>query len=120
LQTIETAFLGREGGGEGKFIIKSQEGPTLADFLCYSEVAQVTPEFGNTFTEFDQFPLLSQWMKDMQSLPYHDETFASLKALGDLKSVTSKDGKPLPPVSARLGPANKLGLKAITDVLATH
>lgn len=120
LRTIETAFLGRQGGGEGRFLIKSQVGPTIADFLCYSEVVQVAPDFGNTFEGLSEFPLLTQWMQDMKSLPYHDETYASLKALGDLKNPNDKEGNPLPSISDRLGPATKVGLKAIHSVLPTE
>lgn len=117
LKTIETGFLGRSG--DSKFIIKSISGPTLADFLCYSEVSQISSEFGNTFDILpSEFPLLSQWILDMKSLPYHDETYAGLKALGDL-NYGSKDneGNELPSVMNRLGPATKAGLSAINAVL---
>jgi glutathione S-transferase len=103
LKTIENVFL-----REGNFISNISDVPTIADFMCYSEVSQVT--FGNTF-DLDSFPLIQAWMSKMTALPYHDETFASLKALGDLKDSST-------PVSERLGPATKIGFAAIHSVLS--
>jgi len=101
LSLIDSHFLEK-----GPFIAGLGQ-PSAADFLCYSEVAQIGPRFGN-LVSFDSFPNLERWQNTMAALPFHDAVFAAVEGLGDLRP-----GHGDVPVLKRLGPATKKGLMAI-------
>jgi glutathione S-transferase len=107
LALVDSYFLGK-----GLFIAGMNQ-PSAADFLCYSEVAQLGPRFGNVVC-FDEYPRLSAWINAMEKLPFHDEVFESVKVLGDLR-----DGHGDVPVLKRLAPATKAGMLAIQSAQAS-
>ena len=115
LDLLEGAFLGRQGGGG---FVAGTNAPTVADFLAYSEVASLGPRYGKLL-DFSERPHTAQWLDGMSKVPYHDEIFKSLEVLGDLRDgATGADGALLPPVTARLAPATKVGLVAINAAIA--
>lgn len=101
LSVIDSVFL-----GNGPFIA-GLERPSAADFLCYSEVAQVGPRFGNLVC-LDSYPRVERWMGTMAALPHHDAVFAANEALGDLRP-----GHRGVPILQRLDPAVKIVVAAL-------
>jgi glutathione S-transferase len=86
--------------------IGTSEKPSIADILAYGELSTVTM---TNLLCIDEFGNLSSWMGRMKQLPYHEECHVALTSLGDL-SIDSDV-----PISKRLGPATKVGLKALVD-----
>ena len=58
LALVETGFLGR---GTGSCFVAGTSTPTVADFLCYSEVASLGPKFGQVLDPSPaEFPRLNR------------------------------------------------------------
>jgi len=85
------------------------EEPTIADFSCYEEIAQLGPRFGDNF-DFAAYPRVRAWMDAMAALPHHDAVHAALVTLGPLEPLSQLDKKQL---GAKLAAATKDGMAAI-------
>ena len=59
------------------------ESPSIADLLCYEEVAQL--KWANLF-DFSSFPKLTRWLDAMAALAHHDTAHQYNVVLGDLRS----------------------------------
>lgn len=110
LEILDRSYLALsrdDGVGVGRGFLLGTPHPTVADFLAYEEVAQVGPGFGNVH-DLGAYPNIRSWLERMRTLPFHDEVHAAIAELGDLNVDD-------PPVSKRLGPATKVGLKSIAE-----
>ena len=107
LETIENVFLGGGEGGGGAYFFGSSSGPSLADFVGYEEVAQVSGAFGQTL-DLSPYPKTEQWLGTMRALPFHDEVHTALAALGPLDLTGGSTVK-------KLSGATKAGLAAIAE-----
>ena len=93
--------------------IATESRPSIADFLCYGEVMQIT-ETGIMQLESsleDQYPNLAAWMERMKTIPFHDEAHASLHELGKLDMATHDAASS--EFQKKLGTATKKGMVAI-------
>tara|TARA_B100000963_G_scaffold69142_1_gene57569 strand:- start:4203 stop:4961 length:759 start_codon:yes stop_codon:yes gene_type:complete len=79
---------------------------SIADFMAYSEIGQMKPEFTNVF-DFETFPNVKRWMRDMASFDGHNDAHLSLNMLGDISS--SK------PSIEKIVNANKAGYETIMN-----
>jgi len=93
--------------GDDDFIATSEE-PTIADLLCYEEVAQCVMT-GTLEQGLGEFPNVSAWVNRMSELPYHDEVHTSLKVLGSLVEPSETS------MPKRLGAATKEGVAALKE-----
>ena len=81
-----------------------------ADFLAYSEIAQVGPYFGN-FVPVNVN--VSTWIESMKKVPYHDEVRVALKHIvGDIDRAHNV-GIPKKGVTEK----NMIWLKAIKNIV---
>ena len=101
LKTIESTFL-----GDGDFLVGSPS-PTIADFLAYEEISQVSSAFCATM-DLSGYPQTEQWLASMRQLPFHDEVHTALAALGPLDLTGGSTVK-------KLSGATKAGLAAIAE-----
>lgn len=62
----------------------SRDAPTLADFACYEELAQL-PWAG--LFDFRPWPKISRWLEAMRELPLHDAAHRYNAALGDIATT---------------------------------
>jgi len=92
--------------------------PSIADIIAYGELSTVTMTNLVPIDE-NKFRNLSSWMKQMSTLPYHDESHVALSTLGDLSSSTTIDddddddissSSTNIPIEKRLGAATKAGI----------
>lgn len=110
LQLVEEAFLGGAGGGG---FIGGRACASVADLLCYSEVACLGPRFGDVIDlSAAKLPRIAAWMDRMAELPHHDAVFAAAAAVGKLDDASQ------PPLLERLAPSTKAGLAAIAAAAA--
>jgi glutathione S-transferase len=84
---------------------------TIADILCYGEVAQVVMLGA---ASLDGYPNLAAWTARMKELEFHDEAHVALATLGDV--VAESDV----PMMKRLGGATKAGLQALDAAQARY
>ena len=78
------------------------DGPSVADFACYEELAQLT--WANLF-DFAAFPKISRWLEAMPSVPAHDAVHHYNVELGDIRTE--------PNTMARFAGAVEAGLRAL-------
>jgi glutathione S-transferase len=102
LEHLEHSWLKMNPGEE--FIVGG-DGPSIADLLCYEEIAQVT--MTGMIELDDEFPNIRAWVKRMQQLPYHEEAHMALKTLGNLTEPNDT------PMRDRLRAATQAGLSAM-------
>jgi len=82
---------------------------TLADLACYSELAQLLPQFQNLW-DFGATPNVRQWCSRMSQVPYHDDVMLCNTLLGDGSSLLA-NGQPFPLES--MIAANKEAMKRL-------
>ncbi|MBV13405.1 MAG: hypothetical protein CMC52_04875 [Flavobacteriaceae bacterium] len=85
------------------------DNPTIADIAAYVEIGQLQKQFTNLF-DFQPFPNVSRWLKDMTQVKGHDDVHLVLAELGDISQN--------PPVMEDLMGANIKGFKHIANKLA--
>ena len=56
---------------------------TIADISAYVEIGQLQSIFTNVYN-FDQYPNIQRWLKDMRGADYHEEIHIALYELGDI------------------------------------
>ncbi len=89
---------------KNKFI--SGDTPTIADIAAYVEIGQLQTQFTNLF-DFNPYPNVDRWLKEMIKLKGHDDVHLVLSELGDISKV--------PPMLDDLMKANIKGLKHIAQ-----
>ena len=106
---IEKAFRAIEDGwlSQSRYLVG--ETLTIADMAAYVEICQLQSLFTNIY-DFDLFPNISRWLKDMQKVDHHDVIHVALYELGDI----SKEA----PAMETIISANKKGVVAIHEELA--
>jgi len=57
--------------------------PTIADLIAYPEIAQLT-QLGIIQLPPSDFPVLSQWLLNMQRLPMHDDVHKAVFKLSEM------------------------------------
>ncbi len=85
------------------------DGLTIADMAAYVEIGQLQSMFTNVY-DFEPFPNIRRWLKDMQQVDYHDDIHVALYELGDI----SKEA----PAMETIINANKKGVVTIHNKLA--
>ena len=106
---VEKAFKAIEDGwlSHSRYLIG--ETLTIADMAAYVEIGQLQSIFTNIY-DFEPFPNISRWLKDMQKVDHHDVIHVALYELGDI----SKEA----PAMETIISANKKGVVAIHEELA--
>ncbi len=104
LALIDTAWLGGGGG-----FVAGRSSASVADLLCYEEVAQVLPEYCNLGVDLAPYPNVLRWVDRMKALPAYGAAHVAIASLGDLRAETDV------PMAKRLGEATKAALKAYTQ-----
>jgi glutathione S-transferase len=97
-----------EGWLKDDEFIAATEKHSIADMLAYEEVAQASMSGA---VDLSVYPNLKAWTQRMETIPFHEEAHAALKALGSLTSPSPTEAST--PMPQRLGAATKLGLQAI-------
>ena len=105
---IEKAFKAIEDGWLSKSRYLVGETLTIADIAAYVEIGQLQSVFTNIY-DFEPFPNISRWLKDMQKVDHHDVIHVALYELGDI----SKEA----PAMEIIINANKKGVVAIQEQL---
>ena len=105
---IEKAFKAIEDGWLSKSRYLVGETLTIADMAAYVEIGQLQSVFTNIY-DFEPFPNISRWLKDMQKVDHHDVIHVALYELGDI----SKEA----PAMEIIINANKKGVVAIQEQL---
>ena len=107
------AMLGRLDGAwlSHSAYLAGTSHPTIADILCYGEVAQVVMLGAASLKDY---PNLATWTTRMRELEFHDEAHVALTTLGDV--VAESDV----PMMKRLGGATKAGLQALDAAQARY
>jgi len=98
------------------------ETPSIADIIAYGELSTVTMTNLVVIDE-NKFRNLSTWMRQMSTLPYHDESHVALATLGDLNnddddddgSSNSNSSSTNIPMAKRLGAATKAGIASFVE-----
>ncbi len=80
---IERAFNAIENGWLSKSRYLIGDGLTIADMAAYVEIGQLQSMFTNVY-DFEPFPNIRRWLKDMQQVDYHDDIHVALYELGDI------------------------------------
>ena len=106
---IEKAFRAIEDGWLSKSRYLVGETLTIADMAAYVEIGQLQSVFTNIY-DFEPFPNIRRWLKDMQKVDCHDVIHVALYELGDI----SKEA----PAMETIISANKKGVAAIQAQLA--
>ncbi|HJM59170.1 MAG TPA: glutathione S-transferase family protein [SAR86 cluster bacterium] len=106
---IERAFNAIENGWLSKSRYLIGDGLTIADMAAYVEIGQLQSMFTNVY-DFEPFPNIRRWLKDMQQVDYHDDIHVALYELGDI----SKEA----PAMETIINANKKGVVTIHNKLA--
>jgi len=106
---IEKAFRAIEDGWLSKSRYLVGETLTIADMAAYVEIGQLQSVFTNIY-DFEPFPNIRRWLKDMQKVDHHDAIHVALYELGDI----SKEA----PAMETIISANKKGVVAIQAQLA--
>lgn len=110
LKVIEESYLRASFENDGIFLLGTIT-PSAADFLAYSEIAQVGPYFGNLVPVSAN---VLTWIESMKKLPYHDEVHVALKYIvGDLNRANDVGIS-----KKRLTEANMIWLKAIQNIVS--
>jgi glutathione S-transferase len=106
--SIEKAFKAIEAGWlhNSRFLIG--ETMTIADISAYVEIGQLQSMFTNLYN-FDPYPNIQKWLKEMQNVDCHDDIHAALFELGDI----SKE----PPTMEVIINANKKAFQIIQEKL---
>ena len=99
LETLEQYWLANDQFIAGEYL-------SIADFMAYSEIGQLKPEFTNLF-DFESFPNIKRWMNDMTTLNSHNDAHLCLTMLGD---ISTKE-----PEIETIANANKTGYKTIIE-----
>ena len=105
---IEKAFEAIETGWlrESRFLIGDTI--TIADISAYVEIGQLQSMFTNVYN-FEPYPNISKWLKEMQKVDCHDDIHVALYELGDISKVA-------PPMEVIIN-ANKKAFKVIEEKL---
>ena len=106
---VEKAFKAIEDGwlSHSRYLIG--ETLTIADMAAYVKIGQLQSIFTNIY-DFEPFPNISMWLKNMQKVDHHDVIHVALYELGDI----SKEA----PAIETIISANKKGVVAIHEELA--
>jgi glutathione S-transferase len=106
--SIEKAFKAIETGWlhNSRFLIGDTM--TIADISAYVEIGQLQSMFTNLYN-FDPYPNIQKWLKEMQNVDCHDDIHAALFELGDI----SKE----PPTMEVIINANKKAFQIIQEKL---
>jgi hypothetical protein len=106
--SIEKAFKAIETGWlhNSRFLIGDTM--TIADISAYVEIGQLQSMFTNLYN-FDSYPNIQKWLKEMQNVDCHDDIHAALFELGDI----SKE----PPTMEVIINANKKAFQIIQEKL---
>lgn len=119
LSNLEEGWLSGSGNG---VMIGGTPAASIADILCYEEIAQSTMTGLFPMESFkESFPNLNAWLQRMQELPYHAEAHAALTSLGLLvlpDGITPVD-EPAN-MRKRLATATKAGLTAYQTVQKSY
>ena len=97
-------MLEKQWFAKNKFI--TDDRATIADIAAYVEIGQLQSQFTNLY-DFEPFPNVSRWLKDMTLLKGHDDSHLVLSELGDISKT--------PPKIEDLMGANIKGLKHIAS-----
>ena len=100
-EAIETGWL-----RESRFLIGDTM--TIADISAYVEIGQLQSMFTNVYN-FEPYPNIRRWLKEMQNVDYHDDIHVALYELGDIS-------KEAPPMEIIIN-ANKKAFKVIQEKL---
>ena len=105
---IEKAFEAIESGWlrDSRFLIGDTM--TIADISAYVEIGQLQSMFTNVYN-FEPYPNIRKWLKEMQNVDYHDDIHVALYELGDIS-------KEAPPMEIIIN-ANKKAFKVIQEKL---
>ena len=105
---IEKAFEAIESGWlrDSRFLIGNTM--TIADISAYVEIGQLQSMFTNVYN-FEPYPNIRKWLKEMQNVDYHDDIHVALYELGDIS-------KEAPPMEIIIN-ANKKAFKVIQEKL---
>lgn len=106
--SIEKAFKAIEAGWlhNSRFLIG--ETMTIADISAYVEIGQLQSMFTNLYN-FDPYPNIQKWLKEMQNVDCHDDIHAALFELGDISKQ--------PPTMEVIINANKKAFQIIQEKL---
>ena len=106
---IEKAFEAIETGWlrDSRFLIGDTM--TIADISAYVEIGQLQSMFTNVYN-FEPYPNIRKWLKEMQKVDCHDDIHEALYELGDISKVA-------PPMEVIIN-ANKKAFKVIEEKLA--
>ena len=80
---IEKAFKAIENGWLNNSSFLVGDSMTIADISAYVEIGQLQSIFTNVYN-FDQYPNIQRWLKDMRGADYHEEIHIALYELGDI------------------------------------
>ena len=105
---IEKAFEAIETGWlrDSRFLIGDTM--TIADISAYVEIGQLQSMFTNVYN-FEPYPNIRRWLKEMQNVDYHEDIHVALYELGDIS-------KEAPPMEIIIN-ANKKAFKVIQEKL---
>ena len=105
---IEKAFEAIETGWlkDSRFLIG--DSMTIADISAYVEIGQLQSMFTNVYN-FEPYPNIRKWLKEMQNVDYHDDIHIALYELGDIS-------KEAPPMKVIIN-ANKKAFQVIQEKL---
>ena len=81
---------------------------TIADISAYVEIGQLQSMFTNIYN-FEPYPNIRKWLKEMQNVDSHDDIHVALFELGDIS-------KEAPPMEVIIN-ANKKAFKVIQEKL---
>ena len=81
---------------------------TIADISAYVEIGQLQSMFTNVYN-FEPYPNIHNWLKEMQKVDCHDDIHVALYELGDISKVA-------PPMEVIIN-ANKKAFKVIEEKL---
>jgi hypothetical protein len=56
---------------------------TIADISAYVEIGQLQSMFTNVYN-FESYPNIRKWLKEMQNIDCHDDIHVALYELGDI------------------------------------
>ncbi len=102
LQSFETGWLSKT-----RFLAGNDM--TLADIAAYVEIGQLQPQFTNVY-DFEPFPIVRRWLRDMTQIDGHDDVHVVLQELGDISAE--------PPTMDTIRNANKLALRVLKERIA--
>lgn len=108
-KTLTNALRTLESGWLANSTFLTGEHPSIADMAAYVEIGQLQPQFTNVYN-FDAFPKVRQWLRNMRQVRGHDDVHVVLAELGDISSEA--------PSMDTIKNANKRALQTLKQRLA--